>query len=103
MALPGIADEDGVHTHVLERDENLLRLRDGDVRIVSPCMISAGVWVLVQIANPCYYRVMAIVEALKKRVSVEEIAVQFGVSEPLVKFRVQKTGAQVQMRRTRSA
>jgi Zn-dependent peptidase ImmA (M78 family) len=45
----------------------------------------------------------AIVEALKKRVSVEEIAVQFGVSEPLVRFRVQKTGAQVQMRRTRIA
>jgi Zn-dependent peptidase ImmA (M78 family) len=45
----------------------------------------------------------AIVEALKKRVSVEEIAVQFGVSEPLVRFRVQKTGALVQMRRTKGA
>jgi Zn-dependent peptidase ImmA (M78 family) len=44
----------------------------------------------------------AIVDALARRVSVEDIAAQFGVSEPLVKFRVQKTGAQVQMRRRRA-
>jgi Zn-dependent peptidase ImmA (M78 family) len=43
----------------------------------------------------------AIVEALKKLISVEEIAVQFGVSEPLVRFRVQKIGAQVQLKRAR--
>jgi Zn-dependent peptidase ImmA (M78 family) len=44
----------------------------------------------------------AIVDALARKVSVEDIAAQFGVSEPLVKFRVQKTGAQVQMRRRRA-
>lgn len=44
----------------------------------------------------------AIVDALARRASVEDIAAQFGVSEPLVKFRVQKTGAQVQMRRRRA-
>jgi Zn-dependent peptidase ImmA (M78 family) len=45
----------------------------------------------------------AIVAALKKKISVEEIAAQFGVSEPLVRFRVQKTGAQVQIKRSRIA
>jgi Zn-dependent peptidase ImmA (M78 family) len=44
----------------------------------------------------------AIIDALERRVSVGDIAAQFGVSEPLVKFRVQKTGAQVQMRRRRA-
>jgi len=45
----------------------------------------------------------AIVAALKKRTSIEQIAVQFGVSETLVKFRIQKTGALVHIKRLRSA
>jgi len=45
----------------------------------------------------------ALVTALRRRASVEEIANHFGVSTPLVKFRVQKTGAQIQYRRGRSA
>ncbi|MGA7157868.1 MAG: ImmA/IrrE family metallo-endopeptidase [Acidobacteriaceae bacterium] len=42
----------------------------------------------------------AIIAALKKRATVEQIALQFGVSEPLVNFRVQKTGARVQIKRS---
>jgi Zn-dependent peptidase ImmA (M78 family) len=42
----------------------------------------------------------AIIVALKKRATVEQIAAQFGVSETLVKFRVQKTGARVQIKRS---
>ncbi len=41
----------------------------------------------------------AIVAALKKTASLDEIADQFGVSETLVRFRVQKTGALIQVRR----
>ncbi len=44
----------------------------------------------------------AIVAALKRNTPVDQIADQFGVSEPLVRFRVHKTGAQIQIRRSRS-
>jgi DNA-binding Lrp family transcriptional regulator len=43
----------------------------------------------------------AIVAALKRNTPVGQIADQFGVSEPLVRFRVNKTGAQLQIRRSR--
>jgi Zn-dependent peptidase ImmA (M78 family) len=45
----------------------------------------------------------AIIAALKNKISVEGIAVQFGVSETLVRFRIQKTGAQIQIKRSRIA
>jgi len=42
----------------------------------------------------------ALVGSLKRRLSVSEIADSFGVSQTLVKFRVQMTGAQMQIRRS---
>jgi Zn-dependent peptidase ImmA (M78 family) len=45
----------------------------------------------------------AILEALKRRQSVGDMAAQFGASETLVRFRVQKTGAQAQIKRSRIA
>ena len=45
----------------------------------------------------------AIISSLKKRLSIGDIAKKFGVSEAVVRFRVQKTGAQVQIRRSKIA
>jgi Zn-dependent peptidase ImmA (M78 family) len=45
----------------------------------------------------------AIIASLKNKLSLEGIAERFRVSEPLVRFRVQKTGAQIQMKRSRIA
>jgi Zn-dependent peptidase ImmA (M78 family) len=42
----------------------------------------------------------SIIAALRKRSTVEQIALQFGVSQTLVNFRIQKTGARVQMKRS---
>jgi len=42
----------------------------------------------------------AVMSALRRRMSVEQIAAHFGVSVTLVRFRIQKTGAQVHMKRT---
>lgn len=45
----------------------------------------------------------AIISALRKRLSISQIAMRFGVSEAVVIFRIQKTGAQIQMKRSRIA
>lgn len=45
----------------------------------------------------------AMVSAMKSKRTIEEIADHFGVSGPMVRFRVQKTGAQVQARRSGAA
>lgn len=42
----------------------------------------------------------ALVSSLKRRLSVTDIADSFGVSQTLVKFRVQMTGARTQIRRS---
>lgn len=42
----------------------------------------------------------ALVSSLKRRLTVPDIAESFGVSQTLVKFRVQMTGAQMQIRRS---
>jgi Zn-dependent peptidase ImmA (M78 family) len=42
----------------------------------------------------------ALVSSLKRRLSVPEIADSFGVSQTLVNFRVQMTGAQMQIKRS---
>jgi Zn-dependent peptidase ImmA (M78 family) len=42
----------------------------------------------------------ALVSSLKRRLSVPDIADSFGVSQTLVKFRVQMTGARTQIRRS---
>ena len=42
----------------------------------------------------------ALVSSLKRRLSVMDIAESFGVSQTLVKFRVQMTGAQMQIKRS---
>lgn len=42
----------------------------------------------------------ALVSSLKRQLSVTEIADSFGISQPLVKFRMQMTGAQTQIRRS---
>jgi Zn-dependent peptidase ImmA (M78 family) len=45
----------------------------------------------------------AVLENLKKKKSYDEIAAKFGVSETLVKFRAQTTGAHLQIKRSRIA